>query len=237
MATAFNARAGRVSFWAKMTVGMSAFIVFGFAQFALRGFVPFRHVPIVFHVHGIVMLSWLGLLCTQALLAGNSTGLRVHRRLGWASIGMVPIVVALTSATCLIALKVAIFPPFFTPAYFLALVHVSLVIFALLVATAIVRRADAGWHKRLLLGSTILLMDPALGRVLPMPFIMPWGEWLAMAIELAMVALIARHDRGETGAIHPATAVVALAVIASHVVTELLAVTPAWIAFATPFAG
>lgn len=237
MATIADARAGRISFWAKMTIGLSLFIVFGFAQFALRGFVPFRQVPIAFHIHGVVMLSWLGLLCTQALLAGSRSGLRVHRRLGWASAGMVPLIVTLTSMTCLSALKVGIFPPFFTPAYFLALVHVGLVLFALLVAIAIVRRTDAGWHKRLVLGSTILLMDPALGRVLPMPFIMPWGEWLAMAIELGMVALIARHDRRETGAIHPATAVVALAVIASHVVVEMLAVTPAWIAFATPFAG
>jgi hypothetical protein len=235
MATTAGVRTGRISFWAKMTIGMILFIVFGFAQFALRGFVPYRTVPALFHVHGVLMLSWLGLLCTQALLAGTAAGLRVHRQLGWASAGLAPVIVVLTSMTCLTALDLGLFPPFFTPPYFLALIHVGMALFAALVAAAIVRRAQAGWHKRLILGSTILLMDPALGRVLPMPLIMPWGEWLAMAIELAMAALIAQHDRRETGAVHPATGVVALAVIASHVIVELLALTPAWIAFAMPF--
>lgn len=237
MATAAQARVTGISFWAKMSIGISGFIVFGFAQFALRGFVPYMQVPVIFHLHGVVMLAWLGLMCAQSLLAGRGAGLEIHRALGWVSVVMAPSIVVLASLTCLAALRTHLFPPFFTPAYFLALIHVDIAIFAVLVAIAIVRRGETQWHKRLMLGSAVLLMDPALGRVLPMPFIMPWGEWLAMAIELGVVFLIVRHDRKALGRIHPATLAVILAVVLSHVVVELLAITPWWIAFAAPFAA
>ncbi|MFT4057530.1 MAG: hypothetical protein QM681_23710 [Novosphingobium sp.] len=236
MATAAGARVSRISFWAKMTIGLSLFIVFGFAQFGLRGFVPVTQVPVIFHVHGVVMLGWLALVTTQALL-GNGAGLELHRRLGWASAVMLPTIAVLTSLTCFAGLRTGMFPPFFTPAYFLALIHVSMLIFVLLVGSAVVLRRQADWHKRLILGSTILIMDPALGRVLPMPFIMPWGEWLSMAIQLGMVALIVRHDRRVMGRVHPATVTAALAVVLAHVLVELLAITPPWVAFAAQFRG
>lgn len=241
MATAAGAQVARISFWAKMAIGMSAFIVFGFGQFALRGFVDYANVPVVFHLHGMAMLAWLALLVTQALLAGRTAtgapggGLAMHRTLGWASAVMLPLVVILASLTCLAGLRTGIFPPFFTPGYFLALVHVSVAIFAALVAAAVARRQQADWHKRLMVGATVILLEPALGRVLPMPLIMPWGEWLSMAIQLGVVLLIARHDRRELGRVHPATGAVALAVVLAHVLVELLAITPPWIAFAGRF--
>lgn len=237
MATVAGAQAVRLSFWAKMTLGLSIFIMFGFAQFALRGFVPYRQVPAIFHLHGVMMLAWLGLSSTQAVLAGRGAGLAIHRKLGWASAAMVPAIVVLASLTCLAGLRTGFYPPFFTPAYFLALVHVGIAGFAALVAAAVVRRREADWHKRLMIGSTILLMDPALGRVLPMPFIMPWGEWLSMLVQLGVAWLIVRHDRRVLGQVHPATVVVLAAIVLSHAIVELLAVTPPWIAFAARFEG
>ncbi|KHK92559.1 hypothetical protein [Novosphingobium malaysiense] len=230
MATAANVSAARLSFWARMAIGMSLFIVFGFAQFGLRGMVDYRHAPVVMHLHGIAMLAWLSLLTTQAVLAGRG-GLALHRRLGWASAVMLPLIVILASVTSVAALRAGIYPPFFTAPYFLALVHVGVVLFAALVATAVARRGQMDWHKRLMVGSTILLLEPALGRILPMPFIMPWGEWLVMIIQLGVLALILLHDRKDLGHVHPATIAVGLAVILGHVLVELLAITPAWIAF------
>lgn len=237
MATAAGAQVVRLSFWAKMTIGISAFIVFGFAQFALRGFVPYAQVPAIFHLHGMAMLAWLLLLCTQSVLAGRGVGLEIHRRLGWASVVMVPLIMVLASLTCLTALRVGIYPPFFTPAYFLALVHVGVVVFAVMAASAIARRREADWHKRLMIGSAILIMDPALGRVLPMPLIVPWGEWLAMVVQLGVALLIVRHDRRVLGRVHPATVAAMLAIVFAHVLVELLAVTPWWIAFAGQFSA
>lgn len=230
MATLVGARTARLSFWAKMAIGLSAFIVFAFAQFGLRGMVDFGRAPLVMHLHAGAMLAWLGLLVTQSLLAGRG-GIALHRRLGWAAAAMLPLILALTSLTCFAALRIGIYPPFFTAPYFFALVHVGVVIFAVVVAAAIARRRQPDWHKRLMVGSTVLLMDPALGRVLPMPFIMPWGEWLSMAIQLGVVALVVRHDRRELSRVHPATVAIAIAVALNHVLVELLAILPWWAAF------
>ncbi|QDK33641.1 MULTISPECIES: hypothetical protein [Sphingomonadaceae] len=237
MATLPRARSGAFSFWQKLAIGLSLFIVFCFGQFALRGFVDYARAPLVMHLHGLAMLTWLGLLVTQALLAGKGGpgGLAIHRRLGWASAVMVPTIVVLASALCLTALRLGLFPPFFTPAYFLALVHVDALLFALLVGMAVSRRRQGDWHRRLMAGSTILLMEPALGRLLPMPLIMPWGEWVSMVIQLGVVWLIVRHDRRTLGHTHPATTAAAITVILAHVIVELLAITPPWIALAARF--
>jgi len=236
MATLPQARIRAFSFWQKMAIGLSAFIIFAFAQFGLRGFVDYGHAPLVMHLHGMAMVTWLGLLTTQSLLVGRG-GLALHRRLGWASAVMVPTMVVLASALCLTALQLYMFPPFFTPAYFLALVHIEAAFFALLVAMAVSRRKQSDWHRRLMVGSTILLMEPALGRLLPMPLIAPWGEWVSMVIQLGVVLLIVRHDRRKIGHTHPATMAVAMVVLLSHVMVELLAVTPWWIALAARLAG
>ncbi|MCT2397939.1 hypothetical protein [Novosphingobium mangrovi (ex Huang et al. 2023)] len=230
MATVARADAGRLSFWAKMAIGISAFIVIAFIQFGLRGMVDYVHAPIVMHLHGMAMVAWLGLLVTQSVLAGRG-GLALHRRMGWASAVLVPLIVVLASLTCLAALRGRFFPPFFTPAYFLALIHISIVIFAAVVAMAVIRRGQADWHKRLMIGAAVILMEPALGRVLPMPLLMPWGEWLSMVIQLGVVGLIMRHDRRELGRIHPATMAAFIAVALAHVLVELVAVMPWWIAY------
>ncbi len=231
MATVSGVRSARLSFWAKMVIGISVFILFGFAQFGLRGMVDYRQAPAIMHVHGIAMVLWLGLMSTQALLVGRG-GIALHRQLGWASAVMLPTIAVLASLTCITALRMGLFPPFFTGAYFLALVHVRTAIFVATVILAVAWRRHPDWHRRLMIGSAVLLMEPALGRTLPMPLIMPWGEWLSLAIELCVIALVVRHDRRKTGSTHPATMIAALAVVLAHVLTEMLAVAPGWIAFA-----
>jgi hypothetical protein len=236
MATIAQPRASRLSFWAKMSIGMSLFIVFAFGQFAARGFVDYAAAPLVMHLHGAAMVTWLGLLCTQAVLAGRGS-LALHRRLGWSSVAMLPVIVVLASATCIAALRLGIFPPFFTAPYFLALVHVGVALFAALVIFAVLRRGQLEWHRRLMVGSTVLLLEPALGRVLPVPLMMPWAEWAAMVIQLGVVGLIARHDHRTVGKVHPATVAVFLTVALAHVLIELLAVMPWWTAYAARISG
>ena len=210
-------------FFFRMTLGLVLFILFGFMQFAARGMVDYGRAPLIFHVHGAVMTSWLGLLVLQAGLAGRGS-LALHRRLGWASTGLLLAIVAIGSATSIHAVANGMVPPFFTPAYFLALVHVGLVGFVALVGAAIALRKESDWHRRLILGSTILIMEPALGRLLPMPLLGGWAEWTAMLFQLIPVAILAAHDRKTLGLFHPATKVVAGAVIGTHVLFELLAV-------------
>lgn len=236
MATLADSRPAAVTFEQKMSIGMAVFILFGFGQFAARGFVDYAAVPVIFHVHGALMAGWLILLITQASLAGRGS-LALHRQLGWLSVLMVPAIMAVASQTCFTAIRLGLTPPFFSGPYFLALVHVNVIIFGLMIATALLRRKETAWHQRLMLGSTVLLLEPALGRILPMPLIMPWGEWLTMVIQLGVVFLMARNDTRTLGQLHPATRWVALCVVAGHVVVELLSVTPAWVSLTEKLTG
>jgi hypothetical protein len=225
MATMAPPIAREHAFFARMSLVLALFILFGFLQFAARGFVDYRAVPVVFHLHGIAMTTWLGLTVVQSALADRGS-LALHRRLGWTSLGLVPVIVVLASVTCLTSLRIHMFPPFFTPAYFLALVHITALAFAGLVAMAIARRRDTGWHKRLIIGALALIMEPALGRLLPMPLMNGWGDWTAMLIQLVPLAVMARHDGRRLGHVHPATLVSALVLVLTHVLVTLAAMLP-----------
>src|SRR3546814_20171401 len=58
-------------------------------------------------------------------------------------------------------------PPFFTPPHFFALTVTASLVFGAMVAWAIRRRRATDWHRRLMIGATIVILEPALGRLLP----------------------------------------------------------------------
>ena len=231
MATLAPSETSERSFWQKITLGLAIFIVFGFAQFAARGFVNYGAVPIYVHLHGMAMVAWLALMVTQPTLVqqGNAA---LHRKLGWAGVALALAIIVLGSFVGIKSLQNGTQPPFFTQPYFLALTQTAVIAFAGLVGFAIVKRRETEWHRRLLVGAMVALMEPALGRTLPMPLIMPWGEWLALVIQLGVMALVMRHDSRTIGRVHPATLVAALAITLHHIVVETLAVTPSWQALA-----
>ena len=227
MATLAPPAARDQAFWQKMMLGIAVFIIFGFAQFAGRGMVDVGRVPAYVHFHGVVMLLWLGLAVTQATLI-RADNVALHRRLGWIGVLLATAVVITGSYVGLKAVEMGRQPPFFSPPYFLALTQIGITFFAALIAAAVICRRGTEWHRRLMLGAMVMLLEPAFGRVLPMPFIMPWGEWLVLAFQLGVMALVLRHDRKVFGGAHPATLAAMLAVILSHVVVEAVARFPAW---------
>lgn len=215
------------SFFLRTAIVLSAVIVFGFAQWALRGFVVPSQVPFWIHLHALAMLGWLGLLITQNALAGSGN-LALHRRLGWASVVLVGVIVALGMFSGRMALRLHHVPPFFTDAYFLALTHVEVTAFAAMFIAAIALRRHTQWHRRVILGATVILMEPALGRMVPMPLLGPVaGPWVEVALQLAVLAIVARHDRKVLGRVHPATLVGMAAIVGTHAVVQALAASPA----------
>lgn len=225
MATLANSAAREKPFFLRMILGIAAIIVIGFLQFAARGYANYGTAPLWVHLHGFVMLSWLALLIIQSSLVQRGN-LMQHRQLGVLGLGLAAVLVVLGSFTGLRAIALHRVPPFFTDAYFLALTQVEMVSFAGLIVAAVVNRRRAEWHRRLMLGAVIVLMEPALGRVLPMPLLGGLGEWLILAIQLGALVLVARHDRRRFIAVHPATLVCALVIVLNHVTITLAAATP-----------
>lgn len=207
-------------FFTRFAIVLALVIVVGFAQFALRGFVDYRGAPLRAHFHGTVMLAWLGLFILQNRLAETGK-LSAHRKLG--RIGfMLAILVAGTAvyvgyAATLYGTK----PPFFPPAYFLALTQLGALFFLGLVIWAVRLRRDTQWHRRLMFASLIAILEPAFGRLLPMPLLGPWGETVILGVQLVAFGILARHDRTTLGAVHPATVAGALVIVAYHVAVEI----------------
>lgn len=223
-------------FFTRLAQVLAGLIVIGFLQWALRGFVDPLQTPLYIHAHGIAMLGWLGVMVTQNSLAGNGN-LVLHRRLGWASLALVLAIVGLGSFAGRMALATHRVPPFFTNPYFLALTHVEVAAFALAIAAAIVMRRETQWHRRLMIAATVILMEPALGRMLPMPLLgQVAGGWLEAAIQVGFLGVMARHDGKVLGRVHPATFAGMGLVIAVHALIQLLAGMPMVAAYAEAIA-
>ncbi|MDT9597359.1 hypothetical protein [Sphingosinicella rhizophila] len=224
------------SFFTRYTMALAFFIVFGFAQFSLRGMVDIRQASLLTHLHGAVMVAWLAVATAQNLLVGRDQ-LVIHRKLGWIGAALVVAIALLGVAVGFSAVSGHRVPPFFTDPYFLALTIVEPIAFAAIVAWAIALRRRTQWHRRLMLGALILILEPALGRTLPMPFMIGWGEWVILAIQLVALAVLARHDRKVLGSVHPATIGLMAVVSAIHLIIFALSIFPPFEAFAAGVAG
>ena len=236
MATAVEGAARAERFWQRMAIGLAVFIIFGFVQFALRGFVDPVNAPFWVHLHGVAMLAWLALLIVQPTLVSQGN-LALHRRLGWIGAGLALFITALGIFTGVASLVLNRFPPFFSPPYFLALTTVESLVFGLMVLAAVRRRHTTAWHRRLMIGATIVILEPALGRILPMPLMIGWSDIPIGLIQLGVVGIIAIYDRRTLGRVHPATKAIAAIVVAVRVTIYLLAMTPPVISLAQRLAG
>lgn len=236
MASVADARAGALSFWQKMAIGIAVFILFGFLQFAARGFVDIPAVPAWVHIHALVMVAWLGLFVLQPTLVKRDALAR-HRQLGRIGLGLAALIVGMGSFAAIMSIRTAHVPPFFTPAYFLALTHIGLASFIGMLTAAIANRRDTATHRRLIVGANVLLMEPALGRLLPMPLLGPWGETVVMLFQLGTLVIVARHDKTALGHVHWATATGMIVIVTTHALVEFFARVPFVASLAASIAG
>ncbi|MEO7247435.1 MAG: adenylate cyclase [Novosphingobium sp.] len=224
------------SFFVKLASVLVVLILFGFVQWALRGMVSFGAEPVWVHLHGLLMVSFLGIFIAQNRSAASGN-LVQHRRLGRIAAFAVAAIVGLGCFTGIMSLRHHTFPEFFSAAYFLVLTLVEPVVFGGLVYAAILRRKETEYHRRLMMGAVIVLMEPALGRLLPAPFMHGLSEWAVLVIQLMVIVCMAMHDRKVIGRIHPATAAAGAVVALTHVVIELSAINPAIQSLAARIAG
>jgi hypothetical protein len=115
-------------------------------------------------LHGIASTSWVLLLIAQSLLIGRGNH-RLHRRLGWASLALVVLLVGTSSYMVWIEL---VGDEGFPRDLRLSLVFLDvtfLLLFMLMYGLGLALRRNRQLHSRLM-GSTILIgLGPALGRL------------------------------------------------------------------------
>jgi uncharacterized membrane protein YozB (DUF420 family) len=186
-----------------MALFVAAVVVAGFGPSYTASLAP-PGLPFWVHLHGAAMTAWILLFVVQTWLIRRRS-LRFHRRLGFASIGLVVVMVPLGIATTLLGIRRDAVPPFFTPNEVFAADLCDVLLFAALYGWAVAWRRRRDWHKRLMLSATILLSWPAIGRLHPL-----WHFGLSMIIPLSIAVLIGMaligpaHDLVTRRRIHPA---------------------------------
>lgn len=216
-------------FFLIMAIAMATVIAGGFSTNLLLGRSSFA-VPFLYHAHAFVFFGWVALYVTQnALVAGGAV--HVHRRFGWLALAFVPAMVALGLAVTLHSVQSRGGPPFFGLSEFLIGNVIGLLCFAGLVSAAIALRRRTDWHRRLMFCAMAALTGPGLGRLLPMPLLIPWSWWIAALIVPLVFPLIGMaYDRRRTGRVHRAWLWGAGAMIVTHFAGALIADSPPGIA-------
>jgi len=150
-------------FFVVMACAVIVTVFAGFAPtFYLRGsFTQTRPMSMLLHVHGIVFSAWVSLFLVQTLLIARGAR-RLHQRFGWIGAGIAAAMISLVAAAVIEELRrVNGFPP---PPLALALSAFDIIVFAILVGTALYYRKRPDWHKRFMLSATIVLLGAPMFR-------------------------------------------------------------------------
>ncbi len=153
-------------FFFYMALVLLAVVVSGFS---LAGFSKAGgplSVPVFLHFHGAVCLGWFILLAVQARLA-SSGHIWLHKRLGQLSlilaaaivlIGYLVVAQAITKPGMMIAGRPAVFGAVF-PIF-------DIINFSIVYTLGLLNRGNAAAHKRLMLLGAIMMIDPAMARLI-----------------------------------------------------------------------
>ena len=193
---------GETRFFAIMAFVMSGTIVSGFAFNLAMGRSTFA-VPPIYHIHAFIFMSWIALYLAQhvAIARGNVT---LHVRLGKLAYLWIPAMVLAGSALMITVARRNGGPFFFAINEFLISNLSLLFCFAGLALWALRQRRYTGWHRRLMLCAMAILTGPGIGRLLPLPLMIPyaWTITFLVTLILPVIALVA--DKHRNGRVHPA---------------------------------
>ena len=181
---------------------MTTVIVAGFSLNLAMGRSTFAS-PWAYHTHAVIFMGWLALYLAQHFTASTRQW-ALHRRLGKLAYLWVP---AMVAAGCTIMIVVArrTGGPFFFDVNEFLISNLSLLLcFGGLAFWALRRQRYTGWHRRLMLVSMAILTGPGLGRLLPMPLLIPNAWTINIAITFVFPLIGMAADLRREGRIHPA---------------------------------
>lgn len=220
----------RLYLWAMLFVPL--IVLIGFARtYYLKPLFETPAIPSrLVHLHGIVMTSWVALFVAQIWLV-SSRRTRVHQRLGIAGAVLAGLVVCVGVVTALFAAARGV-PPEPPPLQFLVVPLGDMLVFAVLVGTALYYRRRTQVHKRLMLLASLSLLTAAIARF-PFKFIETGGPLVFFGLSDLLILGCVAFDTVKNRRLHLAFLWGALFVIAFQPLRIMLAGTDRWNSFAT----
>lgn len=200
--TGNRARNTEASFFTISAVVMALFIVAGFAVNLAMGRSTFA-VPAVFHAHAVIFFGWVALYLAQSFSIARGN-IRLHRKLGKLAYAVVPAMLVFGTAMSLTSLRRTGSPFFFDQREFLFGNVMMLWLFGILTITALRMPRSTGWHPRLMLTGMAILVGPGFGRLLPMPYMIPYAFLISEMLVLLFPIAGMIADKRRTGRVHPA---------------------------------
>ena len=192
-------------------------------------------------MHGFAFSAWMVLLFVQtSLVAAGRTD--IHRRLGvaGAALGMLMMVLGAYVAISRVAAGLTLSPPGVTALQGLTLPLATMVVFPVLLGSALWFRKRTDTHKRLVVIATLELVPAAIGRF-PGIFIpigsVALGPFGLFGVTDMFLVAMAVYDWRSRGRIHPATIWGGAFLIVSQPLRLIIGSTPAWQSFAAWLTG
>ena len=227
-------------FYSRMALFLILLVFLGFApSFYLRGYVnvprPNPSLPPAVLLHGILFtLYMLAFVAQTQLIAAGRRDL--HKKLGPATMVMALAIIPLMYLVGVWQVDRANQPPFTDPLNWTIVPIASIPVFAFMVWTGWKRRREAQWHKRAMLCSALMMMDPAIGRL---PIVPPTFGGFTILFGLALATFIPLFiwDRRTLGHIHPATKLGFGLAAAATAIRLIFLATGAWAPIAAHLPG
>ena len=216
--------AGDERFFLGSALLMALILVAGFSFHLLMGRSTFAS-PLRVHLHAILFMGWIAIYVTQNALVATDR-VRLHRRLGWVAAGWAAAMLVSGFVVTVARIQAGTSPFFFQPLQFLIFDPLAVITFAGLTAAAVLLRRRTEWHRRLHFCGMAMLLGPGLGRLLPLPLLIPWAWEVLFAVTLLFPLAGMCADLRRSGRVHPAWHWGLGVMIASFLLTELLTYGP-----------
>lgn len=216
-------------------------IVAGFTiDMVKRAYAHELSFPLVVHLHVVAYSAWLVLLAAQVWLV-RTRRVGLHRRLGWAAAGLLPLMLVLGPAAALAQARNPWMPDRWIA--WLSVNFTNAIGSVALLAAGLALRRNAPAHKRLMLLGTIAVTEPGFSRIWLPALSAWWGEgYLPFYFEtylgtLVLVIAVGAYDLLTRGRLHPAYLAASLWILANQMLATWLFYQPFWMAITKRLTG
>ncbi|ULQ57405.1 hypothetical protein KJS94_04215 [Flavihumibacter rivuli] len=182
-------------------LGLFAILTWGFFRTYLILFPEFKGIKYIYHIHGFLMMTWLGMLFIQPILIARQKP-ALHRQIGRLSYIVMPLLLLsiffVGKDSYFKLLGTAPAPEAIGS---LALNIPNLLAFALFYGLAMYHRQNSAYHMRFMIGTALLMIGPGLGRALilyfnvPFPLAVTYVTIFSLLIAIVLLVLDFRNKR------------------------------------------